>query len=43
MDFIKTLIMKKLKQFNNWFNKNLGWFFTNGRKQYIIENLSDRK
>ena len=38
-----TMIIKLLKRFNNWFNKNLGWFFTNGRKQDIIDNLLNRK
>ena len=36
-------LLKLIKRFNNWFNKNLGWFFTNGRKQYNIDNLPDRK
>lgn len=26
------LILKKIEQFENWFNKNFGWFFINGRK-----------
>jgi len=36
-------IINIIIRFNNWFNKNLGWFFTNGRKQYTIDNLPDRK
>ncbi len=28
-------IAKKLIAFNTWFNKNFGWFFTNGRKNTI--------
>ena len=36
MDFIKLL-----KRFVNWFNKNLGWFFTNGRKQYNIDKKNE--
>ena len=31
------------KRFINWFNRRCGWFFTNGRKQYNIDNLPDRK
>jgi len=27
--------MKRLKQFENWFNKKFGWFFTNGNKQQL--------
>jgi hypothetical protein len=27
-----TLIIKFLDRFENWFNKNFGWFFVNGRK-----------
>jgi hypothetical protein len=25
-------IIKKLKEFDDWFDLNLGWFFTNGGK-----------
>ena len=39
---MKTLI-KQFKQFNNWFNRKFGWFFTNGRKQHIIENPPNRR
>jgi len=38
MDFIKLF-----KRFINWFNRKFGWFFTNGRKQDIIDNLPNRK
>jgi len=36
-------LLKKLKRFNNWFNRHCGWFFINGRKQDIIDNLPNRK
>jgi len=34
--YVKQLLntsLKKLKRFENWFNTNFGWFFTNGMKE----------
>jgi len=39
---MKTII-KLLIRFNEWFNRHCGWFFVNGRKQYVIDSLPDRK
>jgi hypothetical protein len=32
-DLLSYLKPNKLIRFEQWFNRNFGWFFTNGRKQ----------
>lgn len=32
-----TYLINALSNFENWFNRNFGWFFTNGSKMRIDE------